>query len=487
MNIVEKLLNLENESRLLEPDLNSRLHLQKEVMKYSNDFINEIETIKAYVVSESKGKAIYDTPIGEPKPIEELLEVIRKNVDSPGLNPASGGHLGYIPGGGIFPSALGDYLADVFNRYAGMFFGSPGAVRMENQLLRWLCDMMGYSEKAAGNLSSGGSIANQIALCTARDTRNLKAAQVENSVIYTTAHVHHCVQKAINMVGLKEAVKRIVPMDDQFRMKVSVLAEMIEQDRQKGLNPFMVIASAGTTDVGAVDPLKEISEICNSNDIWFHVDAAYGGFFILAEETRHLFEGIQNADSIVIDPHKGMFLPYGTGAVLVKDGQKLFESQHLTASYLQDAYLDVEEVSPADLSPELTKHFRGLRFWLPLQLFGVKPFVAALSEKIWLCRYFYEEIKKLGFEVGPFPQLSVMTYRYIPEGQDVNEFNLKLVEAVKNDGSVFLSSTKIEGLVFLRIAILSFRTHLSTIDLCLKILKEKVNELQNITKNRTLC
>lgn len=487
MDIIEKLERLAHESKALEPDLNFRLHLQNEVMKYSNDFLNEIETIKAYVVSEDKGKAIYETPIGEPKSIEELLQVLHKNVDTPGLNPASGGHLGYIPGGGIFPSALGDYLADIFNRYAGMFFGSPGAVRMENQLLRWLCDIMGYSDKAAGNLSSGGSIANQIALCTARDAKKLRAAQIEKAVIYTTAHVHHCVQKAINTVGLREAVKRVVPMDDQFRMNVSALSEMIDNDQQNGLNPFMVIASAGTTDVGAVDPLESISEICQTNDIWFHVDAAYGGFFILTEETKHLFKGIENADSIVIDPHKGMFLPYGTGAVLVKDGQKLFESQHLTASYLQDAYLDVEEVSPADLSPELTKHFRGLRFWLPLQLFGIKPFVSALSEKIWLCRYFYEEVKKLGFEVGTYPQLSVMTYRFLPQGIDANEFNLKLVEAVKKDGSVFLSSTTIAGQVFIRIAILSFRTHLSTIDLCLKILKEKVIELTNLTKNKLVC
>jgi glutamate/tyrosine decarboxylase-like PLP-dependent enzyme len=236
----------------------------------------------------------------------------------------------------------------------------------------------------------------------------------------------------------------------------------------------MVIGSAGTTDVGAVDPLDAIADVCVEFKLWFHVDAAYGGFFIMTDEVKSLFKGIERSDSLVIDPHKGLFLPYGTGAVLVKNGQQLFESQHMVASYLQDSYLDVEEVSPADLSPELTKHFRGLRLWLPLQLYGVETFRSALSEKIWLTRYFYEEIQKMeGFEVGPYPQLSVMTYRFVPKSGDANTFNARLVEEVRNDGRVFLSSTMIDGVFYIRLAVLSFRTHLSTIQTCLQVLREK--------------
>ncbi len=232
----------------------------------------------------------------------------------------------------------------------------------------------------------------------------------------------------------------------------------------------MVIASAGTTDVGAVDPLDAIADICQAFDIWFHVDGAYGGFFILLEETQALFKGIERSDSLVIDPHKGLFLPYGTGAVLLRDGKKLFDSQHMQAGYLQDAYSDTEELSPADLSPELTKHFRGLRLWLPLQLYGIAPFKACLAEKLWLTRYFYEEIGRLGFERGPYPQLSVMTYRYIPRSGDANAFNAWLIDQVKADGQVFLSSTTIDGVFYLRLALLSFRTHLSTIRYCLDLL-----------------
>jgi glutamate/tyrosine decarboxylase-like PLP-dependent enzyme len=286
------------------------------------------------------------------------------------------------------------------------------------------------------------------------------------------------VHKAINMVGLRESQKRKVPMDANFRMDTAALKVQIQSDIDAGFQPFMVIASAGTTDVGAVDPLDLVADICAEFNIWFHVDAAYGGFFIMTDEVKALFKGIERSDSLVIDPHKGLFLPYGTGAVLIREGKQLFESQHMMASYLQDAYYDVEEVSPADLSPELTKHFRGLRLWLPLQLYGVETFRAALSEKIWLTRYFYDEIQKIeGFEVGPYPQLSVMTYRYVPKSGDANAFNARLVEEVRNDGRVFLSSTMIEGVFYIRLAVLSFRTHLSTIQTCLQVLRDKSAEL----------
>jgi glutamate/tyrosine decarboxylase-like PLP-dependent enzyme len=201
---------------------------------------------------------------------------------------------------------------------------------------------------------------------------------------------------------------------------------------------------------------------------------------MLTEEAKDFFDGIHLADSVVIDPHKGLFLPYGTGTLLVKDVQKLYKSHYYQANYLQDASTLADELSPADLSPELTKHFRGLRMWLPLKLFGLKPFRAGLSEKIWLCRYFYEKVQEIGFEVGPFPDLSVMIYRYVPETGDANEFNRKLIHNVHKDGRVFLSSTTIDGRVWLRLAVLCFRTHLDTIELCLKMLRENVDQLKGV-------
>ena len=183
-------------------------------------------------------------------------------------------------------------------------------------------------------------------------------------------------------------------------------------------------------------PLDDIAEIALANDMWFHVDAAYGGFFLLVDELKDKFKGIEKADSVAIDPHKGLFLSYGLGAVLIKDLQAQYDSHYYQANYMQDAAKMTEEYSPADLSPELTKHFRGLRMWLSLELLGLQPFRAGLSEKHILAHYFYHKIQELGFEVGPEPELSVVIYRYIPKSGDVNAFNDNLVKAVREDGRV---------------------------------------------------
>jgi glutamate/tyrosine decarboxylase-like PLP-dependent enzyme len=318
-----------------------------------------------------------------------VLALIRDHVDTPGLNPASGGHLGYIPGGGIYFSALGDYLADVTNRFAGVFFASPGAVRMENMLIRWLAQILGYPGNSGGNLTSGGSIANLIGIVTARDARNIRSRDVERSVIYMSEQAHHSIDKAIRIAGLQGGeIVRHSFSGSRLSDDTVDLEEQISTDRASGLNPFLVIASAGTTDVGAIDPLQEIGFIAKKYGLWYHVDAAYGGFFVLTKEGKRKLKGIELSDSVVIDPHKGLFLPYGLGVALVKNALDLRTSHKYQANYMQDAVSDTEELSPADLSPELTKHFRGMRLWLPLKLHGVKPFRACLEEKLLLAKYF---------------------------------------------------------------------------------------------------
>lgn len=477
--MIDKINQLEKQAKLLEPDSSSREQFRQSVVTYTEHFLNTVNEINAYNSVSNKGKAILDSPISEePTDIKQLIDLVEKNVDYPGLNPASGGHLGYIPGGGIYTSALGDYMADVTNRYSGIFFASPGAVRMENMLINWMGKIIGWQPGFAGNLTSGGSIANLIAVVTARDAKNINSSNITKSVIYATEQAHHSIHKAIRIAGLGECILRSVPVDDHYRMKADALRSLLEKDKQDRLNPFLVIASAGTTDVGAVDPLSAIGDIAQDKGLWYHIDAAYGGFFVLVEEGKQKLQGIGKADSVIMDPHKGLFLPYGTGAVLVKDTEALNKSHYYLANYMQDTLGTSEEPSPADLSPELTKHFRGMRLWLPLKLHGLAPFRACLEEKLWLTRYFYEEIQKIeGFEVGHYPELSVATFRYVPENEDANTFNKRLVEAIHKDGRVFLSSTMLNGVFTIRLAVLSFRTHLSTINLTLQVLKEKVAEL----------
>lgn len=477
----EELVDLKLKAQKLEPN-NTIMKLHSDqVSSYIHNFYNNIYDTPAFINKKDLSKKLLDHPFTENGyGMDFTLNLFKEEVDESGLNPASGGHLGYIPGGGIFHSALADSLADVTNEYAGHFFVGPGAVRVENMFLRWLMELTGFPHDSVGNLTSGGSIANLIGIVCARDAKNINSDNIKKSVIYTSEHAHHCNHKAIRISGLNEAIFRNVKLDANRKIDAQELEYQIQQDLQDGLNPFLVIASAGTTDLGTIDPLEKIAEITKRFDCWLHIDAAYGGFFILTDEGKIKLKGIENADSLVVDPHKGMFLPYGLGAVLIKNQEALKKSHYYQANYLQDAFNAIEEISPADVSPELTKHFRGLRAWFPLMINGIQPFKDAAQEKLELCRYFYQEIGKISnIELGPEPELSVCAFRYIPKDIDANQFNLDLTEEIRKDGRVFHSSTTIEGKVFIRLACLSIRTHIETIELSLKVIQEKINELEN--------
>lgn len=477
--MIDHIKRLETESRSLEPGESLRSEYLDQAQAHAERFLKDLDDKPTYLLTSDEGSGLLKHAIPETGiAMEEALELVADHVERPGLNPASGGHLGYIPGGGIYLSALGDFIGDVTNRYSGVFFANPGAVRMENMMVDWSAKLVGYPDTAAGTLLSGGSLANLACIVTARDAKGIKAREIERSVIYLTEQVHHCVTKSFRIAGMGEAIVRHVPTDGRFRMDPDALKEMLESDTAAGLRPFMVVASSGTTDTGAVDPVDLIAKAIEGHDIWLHVDAAYGGYFLLCEEGRAVLKGLELSDSIVMDPHKGMFLPYGTGVAIVKDGKRLAESHYYTANYLQDALQYDGEMSPADLSPELTRHFRGLRMWLPMMVHGLAPFRSALSEKILLARHFREELQKMPqMEVGPEPDLSVVLYRYLPTAGDANEFNQRLIQRVHEDGRVFLSSTRIDGTFYLRLACLSFRTHLSTIEKCLDMLRDCIQQV----------
>ena len=468
-NLKEKILALQSISATLEPSEEQRNDLLNEMQKYSNSFLNTLSAEKAYS-SENPEKDAFS--LSETKqPLSEILRIYSSQVAATGLKPASEGHLGYIPGGGIYASALGDYLAAITNEYAGISFASPGAVAMEHELLNWMKSIFNFPATAVGNLTSGGSIANMIALTAARDRHKIKGAKIEKSVVYLSPQLHHCNFKALRIIGLEDVIVRHIELDSNSRIVGKDLAQKIAEDKQHGLNPFLIIGSAGTTDTGAIDPLEEIGEIAEKNGLWYHIDAAYGGFFILTEEKKASLKGIDKADSLAVDPHKGLFLPFGLGAVLVKDKEAVFQSHHYKANYMQDALDNASDFDPADVSPELTKHFRALRLWLPLQLYRTEPFVACLEEKLLLTRYFRERLQEIGFEVGPEPDLSVSYFWWPLEKGDENEFNKELMKEVHKDGSVFLSSTNIKGKFVIRMAILSFRTKISTVDKAVEMLE----------------
>lgn len=474
----EELLRLEREARKLEPLPADRQTWLEQVGAYAHGFLDALPDAPVYRAPPDDEQGFEAGIQDAPADLAALLSVLADDVDRDGINPASGGHLGYIPGGGVYPSALGDFLADVANRFSGVTFASPGAAQMEQSLVRWMADLVQFPDTAGGDLTSGGSTANLSAIVTARDAMEIGALQVPDACVYLTRQAHHCVDKALRVAGLGEARLRYVPMDAVHRMNTTELAGMVKADRDHGLQPFMVVGSAGTTDTGAIDPLVEIAEVARRHGLWFHLDAAYGGFFLLCAAGRDALQGVELADSIVMDPHKGLFLPYGSGAVIVKDVRLLARAHAYQADYMQDAKHPGEHYSPAELSAELSRPFRGLRLWLPLRLFGLQPFRAALAEKMGLARYFHRQLgQRDGWEVGPAPDLSVVTYRYLPRHGDADAFNRSILQAVHNDGRVFITSTQLDGRYTLRLAVLNFRTHLEHIDYLLDLLDATVERL----------
>jgi glutamate/tyrosine decarboxylase-like PLP-dependent enzyme len=483
--LLERLRRLERASRPLEPGTGRRRRLRDAVIASSERFLRRVETLKGFEHAAGQGAGLLEHPVGERgMPLDEVIELFEREVVRPGAATATGRHLAYIPGGGIYASALGDYLAAVTNKYSGVFFAGPGAVRMENLLVRWVADLVGYPGGAAGTLASGGSIATLTAIVSAREAHGLRAADFASAVVYLTSQAHHCVPKALHIAGMGEAQVRQVPTDEGYRMRPEALAAAVAEDRAAGLRPWLVVAAAGTTDTGAVDPLDAIADVATRERCWLHVDAAYGGFFLLTEHGRAALKGIERSDSVVLDPHKGLFLPYGSGIVVVRDAAPLVAGHDYTSSYMQDARADASEVSPADVSPELSRHFRGLRMWLPLALLGLAPFRAALEEKLLLARYFHRQIGGAGYEVGPVPDLSIVTYRWAPPGvglEQANRMNKAIMDGAYRDGRVFLSSTMLEGRFTLRMAALAFRTHRRTIDLAVQVLREQAKALAAVS------
>jgi glutamate/tyrosine decarboxylase-like PLP-dependent enzyme len=347
-------------------------------------------------------------------------------------------------------------------------------------LLSWLAQEVGYPDDARGDLASGGSIATLSAVVAARQRHDIRARDVDKSVVYVTDLTHHCLAKALQVAGLAECQTRRVQLDADYRMDALALRESIAADRVAGLQPWLIGASAGTTDLGTVDPLDRLADIATKNNLWLHVDAAYGGAFVLCDEGRRRLAGIEKSDSLIINPHKGMFLPTGLGIVLVRDGAALFDAFHERRPYMQDMEgMGADQAhSACDFSPELTRPFRGLRLWLPLKLAGVGAFRAALEEKLLLAGYFYERIGQLdGFVTGPPPDLSIVAFRYQPSQGDANDFNRRLFEAIRDDGRIFLSTTTLDGMFTLRLAVLAYHSHRQDVDIALEVIEEKARNL----------
>lgn len=397
---------------------------------------------------------------------EPLMEMVR-TAAAKAYGTTGPGYLAFIPGGGLFTATLADLLATGINRFVNLWEAAPVVAQVENNVVRWLCDLFGYPAESRGILTSGGSMANFSAIVTAR--RASLPESFLSGTLYVSEQVHASVTKAASLAGFPQRSVRVVPCTSELRMDAEWLRQMVREDRAAGHAPFLIVASAGTTNTGAVDPIADAADVATEEGLWLHVDAAYGGFFQLTERGRARFAGIERADSITLDPHKGMFLPYGTGSLVVRDGLRLRGAHYTGAHYLQDLAGEAEIPNFTEYSPELSRDFRGLRVWFPLKLHGVSAFRDALDEKLDLARVLYEGLREVPqLELPWEPELTIVPFRL--RNRDA-EANKRLLEAINASDRVFLSSTIVDGLFTIRACILSHRTHRDRIDECIEIVR----------------
>jgi aromatic-L-amino-acid/L-tryptophan decarboxylase len=432
--------------------------------------------------------------VAEPLPekghtdFEELLHDLFNRLVPHSTNDNSGGYLAYIPSGGLFHSVLADFISLSLNRYVTMFMAAPALAAIEDQVVRWLCEIIGFPQKAGGVLTSGGSIATITAIHAARINK-LTDRNFLNGTIYVSEQAHHCIEQGLVLCGFPQKNLRKIATDNDFRTRIALIEKAIERDKTDGLHPFLLVATAGTTNTGAVDNLLEIGKLAQKYQMWFHVDAAYGGFFMLTERGKSVMKGIEQADSVVLNPHKGLFLPYGIGALLVKNKKKLRKSFDFAGTYLPVQQNNPNASVPEDimhLSPELTREFRGLRIWLPLKMLGIKPFREQLDDKLNLAQWFTEQLLQIpNIRIVAYPQLSILAFKLEPSGYDLSpkeldNLNIKLLDAINRRGHILLSPFRsthnVEGEFAIRIAILSFRTTKAH-------LEQGISDIQNATSH----
>ena len=412
-------------------------------------------------------------------PADELLDLLFERVIPKSFNTAGPGYLAYIPGGGLPHSAVADLISAATNRYVGVFAAAPGLAQIEANVCRWLCDLAGLPPSARGILTTGGSLATFSALVAAR--RDRLPEDFLSGRIYASDQAHHAVRKAALLAGFPESAVREVESDDLFRMRLDALERAIGEDRAAGRTPFLVVANAGTTNTGAVDDLGALADLAARERLWLHVDAAYGGFFLMTREGARRLAGIERADSIVLDPHKGLFLPYGTGALLVRDGGALRRAHAVSGDYMPEMQEDPGFADFNLLSPELSRGFRGLRVWLPLKMHGAGPFRRNLEEKLELARRACERLREMpGVEIVAEPQLSIVAFRLAragATGEELDALNRELMRRVNARRRVYLTGTLLRGRFAVRICVLSFRTHRDRLDEGLEHIRSAAAEL----------
>jgi glutamate/tyrosine decarboxylase-like PLP-dependent enzyme len=429
--------------------------------------VDHYETIADKSATRGADRETLERLLREPAPRspgdpEAILDKLARDVLSHTTFAHHPRFFAYVPGPAGFVGALADALASGYNLINATWLESASQAQLELVAVDWLREWCGLPDEAGGLFVSGGSVANLTGLAVAR--RIKLDDRVEGAVVYCSAQTHGSLAKNLRLLGLGEGHVVKLPVDGAFRLDPAALRAAIARDRAAGRRPFCVIANAGTTNTGAVDPLREIGEICRAHDLWLHVDGAYGAAAVLTARGKALLRGLDVAHSIAVDPHKWLFQPYEIGCALVRDRAWLPRTFGAEHEYMQDADLDLDrtEVNFSDYGIQLTRGFRALKFWFTVKVFGTAALADAIDYGIDLAEYAEQELRAAGcFEIVSPAQLAMVGFRYRtdPDGEEASDaLNRAIVRDMLADGFAMISSTRLRGRSVLRLCTINPRT-----------------------------
>ncbi len=466
---------------------NAKLELTKEEMtaygyKVVDAIVEHFDTQHtkkpvAFASREEMDSLFLEQAPEQPSDAKQVLDFVLQEVMSKSAIVSHPKSYSFVPGPSNYVSAMADTLATGFNIFSGGWAASPAAAELEIITIGWLLKIFGFPKKKGGGIfTSGGSMANLTAIVTAR--RIKCGDDFSKAVIYLSDQAHSSNIKAIRVLGFRKEQIQIIPTDGDFKVSLNKLKNCIAKDRLRGMQPFCYVATAGTTNTGTVDPLTEISKICKQEDIWFHIDAAYGGAAILAKNGKQLLKGIDKADSLTVDPHKWFYQPYEMGCLLVRDHKWLKNTFTEKPEYLRDVEGNESEINFYDHGIQLTRRFRALKFYMSVKTFGLSAFRKAITYNIQLAEKVETILRKSKkWEIISPATLAVINFRYNPIGNTWNELQLDAMNQyissqVINSREALLVTTLLNGHVVLRMCLINPRTTLDDIKETLALCEE---------------
>ncbi|MBZ5612019.1 MAG: decarboxylase [Acidobacteriia bacterium] len=421
--------------------------------------VEHLATLPTQPVGAKADPAVLIPALQEPAPeqgaeFETVLAQLQRDIFPNSMHVNHPRFLAYVPGPGNFIGAMADTLISGYNIFAGTWISGSGPAAIELAVLNWLRDACGLPESAGGLFVSGGSLANLTALAVARHVT--LDDRLDGACVYFSDQAHSSLEKALRLIGIPPAHFRKLPSDAAWRLPVAELAARVAEDRAAGLRPFCVIASAGTTNTGAVDPLVELSRFCREHNLWFHVDGAYGASSAISSRGRELLQGLELADSLSLDPHKWLFQPFEIGCVLVRDRSHLRETFRILPEYLKDTQLHSAEFNFTDYGPQLTRSFRALKLWMSIKVFGMASFRVAVERGFQLGEFTEARLRSMpGWEIVSPAQMAVVCFRHSSLDDAAH---LRLVQAFLEDGFALITSTVLRGRTVLRTCTINPRT-----------------------------